>query len=62
MKYVEPQFHLADIFTKVLDAVTFIEFEDMLVVSGSTLNLVVMKSKEPEVNKSEEHVKKKQRK
>ena len=56
---------LADIFTKVLDAVTFIKFRDMLVVSGSTLNLVVKKAKEPkEDSRSEEPVRaeKKQRK
>ena len=44
--YIETQFQIADIFIKALDAVTFIEFRDMLVVSASTLNLVVKNTKE----------------
>ena len=53
---------LAGIFTKALNAVTFIKFRDMLVVSGSTLNLVVNKNKKPEANNSEKLAEKKQRK
>ena len=59
MEYIETQFQLAGIFTKALDAATFIKFRDMLVVSGSTLNFVVKKSKEPEVDESEEPAEKK---
>ena len=62
MEYIETQFQLADIFTKALDAVTFIKFRDMLVVSASTLNLVVKKAKEPKEDSSEEPAEKKQRK
>ena len=54
MEFIETQFQLAAIFTKVLDAATFIKFRDMLLVSGLTLNLVEKKSKEQEENKSEE--------
>ena len=59
MEYIETKFQLAYIFTKALDAVTFIKFRDMPVVSGSTLNLVVKKSKNPEVDTSEEPAQKK---
>ena len=52
---------LADIFTKVLDAITFVKFRDTLVVSGSTHNLMMKKSKEPEVNKSKEPAEKKRK-
>ena len=62
MEYIETQFQLADIFTKALDAATFIKFRDMLVVSGSKLNLVVKKNKEPEIEKTEEPAQKKQKK
>ena len=62
MGYIETKFRLTDIFTKALDAVTFITFKDMMVVSGSTLNLAVKKNKEPEVNGSEEPAQKNQRK
>ena len=62
MEYIAIKFQLADIFTKALDAVIFIEFRDILIVCGSTLNLVVKKNKEPEVNNSEEPVEKYQRK
>ena len=48
LEYIETQFHVTDIFTTAQDAVTFIKFRDMLVVSGATLNLIVKKSKEPE--------------
>ena len=46
MEYIETQFQIADIFTKALDAATFIKFRDIHVVPASTLNLVVMKSEE----------------
>ena len=44
MEYIETKFQLADIFTRALDAATLIKFIDMLVVSGSTLNLAAKKS------------------
>ena len=62
MEYIETKFQLADIFTKALDTITFNKFRDMHVVSGPTLNLVVKKIKEPEVDKSKEPAEKKQRK
>ena len=62
MEYIETKFQLADIFTNALDAVTFTKFRDMLGMSGSTLNLVLKKSKRPEVEKNEEPAEKKQRK
>ena len=57
MKYIETKFQIADIFPKVLDVVPFINFKDMLMVSG-----IVKKAKEPKESKSEEIVEKKQRK
>ena len=51
MEYTETQFQLADIFTKALDAVTFIKFSDMMVMSASTFNLAVKNAKEPKENK-----------
>ena len=63
MEYIETKFLLAaDIFTKALDAVTFIKCKDMLVVSASTHSLVVKKAKEPKEDSSEEAAEKKQRK
>ena len=59
---MKTKFQLADIFTKALDAVTFIKFRDIFVVSASKLNLVVNKPKEPKEDSNEEHVEKKQRK
>ena len=50
------KFQLADIFTKALHAPTFINFRDMLVVSGSTFNLVVKKNKDSEAKNYEEPV------
>ena len=50
MECIETEVLLANIFAKALDVVTFIKFRDMLLVSGSFLNLVVKKSKEPEMN------------
>ena len=62
MENIETQFQLvANIFAKALDAVTFIEFRDILVVSASTLNLVVKKAKEPKDDSREEPAEKKQR-
>ena len=54
MGYIETQFQLAEIFTEARDADTFIKFRDMMVVSASTLNLVVKKIMELEMNKSAE--------
>ena len=62
IEYTETQFQLADIFTKALDAATFIKFRDMIVVSTPTLNLVVKKAKEPRENNSKKPAEKKQRK
>ena len=46
MEYIETQFQIADIFTKALDAVTFIKIRDMLVLSASTLSLVMKNEEE----------------
>ena len=54
LEYSETKFQSADIFTKALDALIFIKIRDILVVSGSKFNLVVKKSKESEVNNSED--------
>ena len=62
VEYIETQFQLIDEFTKPLVAATFIKFTDMLVVSKSTLNFIVKKSKDPTENKSDEPAEKKQRK
>ena len=62
MKCIEDQFQLVDTFTKALDAVTFIKFRDMLVVLGSTPNLGLQRSNEPEKDNSEEPLEKKNRK
>ena len=61
-EYIETLFQIADIFTKALDAVTFMKFRNMLVVSASTLNLVAKKNKESEEKKSDGLAEKKQRK
>ena len=54
MEYVETQFQTASIFNKALDAVTFVKFREMLVVSESTLSLMAKKSKKSEEKKSDE--------
>ena len=62
MEFIQTKFQLADIFTKALNAVTFIKFRDMPVVCASTLNLVVKKTKETKEIDSEEPAQKKQKK
>ena len=62
MEYIETKFQLADIFHNAMDTVTFLKFRDILVVFGSTLNLLAKKSKESEVERGEEPAKKKQKK
>ena len=63
MEYIKTQFQIVDIFTKALDAATFIKFKDMLVmVSGSSLVVVVKQIKEPEEIKGDEPAEEKQKK
>ena len=51
MGYIATQFQITNKFKKALDAVTFIKFRDMLLMSAWTLNLEVKKSKESEEKK-----------